>query len=79
MDTELNPNADNSNVVMAPDEDCDVENVDNADDSDDVANTNDDSQNFSAAVEVKLEFGNAVKCNNAYFLQRLENNINLRR
>lgn len=43
MDTELNPNADNSNVVMAPDEDCDVENVDNADDSDDVANTNDDS------------------------------------
>lgn len=68
MDTELNPNADNSNVVMAPDEDCDVENVDNADDSDDVANTNDDSQNFSAAVEVKLEFGNAVKCNNAYLL-----------
>lgn len=68
MDTELNPNADNSNVVMAPDEDCDVENVDNADDSDDVANTNDDSQNFSAAVEVKLEFGNAVKRNNAYLL-----------
>lgn len=68
MDTELNPNEDNSNVVMAPDEDCDVENVDNADDSDDVANTNDDSQNFSAAVEVKLEFGNAVKCNNAYLL-----------
>lgn len=67
MDTELNPNADNSNVVMAPDED-DVENVDNADDSDDVANTNDDSQNFSAAVEVKLEFGNAVKRNNAYLL-----------